>query len=302
MAKRKQHTTENFIERLKLLFVDKYTYKNTVYKNYKTKVKIFCIKHQKDFEISPSKILEGGQCQLCAHEQRIKSKHKDTKYFISKAKEKHKDLYNYDNSVYTSCNSFVEIFCNTCEVFFTQKASLHLNGSGHPACAHERGMDKQRLTTESFISRSKELYGDKYSYDYTVYKKNNSTKILVECTECNIICETIPSNFLLGFTPNCNCSKQSGFNTKIPAIVYYLSINNGEAFKIGITNKTVEKRFNNRDLKRITILKTWNFELGSQAKDMETKILKEYKEFKYVGEPLLSSGNSELFNTNILSL
>ena len=55
MAKRKQHTTENFIERLKLLFVDKYTYKNTVYKNYKTKVKIFCIKHQKDFEISPSK-------------------------------------------------------------------------------------------------------------------------------------------------------------------------------------------------------------------------------------------------------
>lgn len=302
MDKRRKHTTENFIARLKVLFVDKYTYENTVYKNYKTKVKIFCIKHQKDFEISPSKILEGGQCQLCAHEQRIKSKHKDTKYFITKAKEKHKDLYNYDTSVYTSHNSFIEIFCNTCRVFFTQKAGLHLNGSGHPSCAYERGMDKQRLTTKSFVSKSKELYGDKYSYDWTIYKKNNMTKVLIKCEECKTICETIPNNFLSGVKPNCECTKHSGFNKKLPGIVYYLSINNGEAFKIGITNRTVEKRFNNTDLQKITILKTWSFEIGIQAQEMETKILKDYKEFKYLGEPLLSIGNSELFNTNILSL
>ena len=42
--------------------------------------------------------------------------------------------------------------------------------------------------------------------------------------------------------------------------------------------------------------------LNVQAQEMETKILKDYKEFKYLGEPLLSTGNSELFNTNILSL
>ena len=40
MDKRRKHTTENFIARLKVLFVDKYTYENTVYKNYKTKDKI----------------------------------------------------------------------------------------------------------------------------------------------------------------------------------------------------------------------------------------------------------------------
>jgi hypothetical protein len=55
-------------------------------------------------------------------------------------------------------------------------------------------------------------------------------------------------------------------------------------------------------LEKIKVLKTWDFALGKDAYNAEQYYLKEYKYAKYVGDPLLRSGNTELFNQDVLLL
>jgi hypothetical protein len=93
---------------------------------------------------------------------------------------------------------------------------------------------------------------------------------------------------------------QSGFQKNKPAILYYLLIKN-EYFKIGVTNRTVEERFGD-DMKYIQVLSIWNYERGLNAYNKEQELLKTHKEHRYIGEPLLLSGNTEIFTKNILKI
>ncbi len=94
----------------------------------------------------------------------------------------------------------------------------------------------------------------------------------------------------------------SGFRVDKPAIMYYLKINDGEVYKIGITNRTVTARFNVYDLKKIEVLKVWEFKTGKDALEQEQRIKKDFAHAKYIGEPILNDGNTELFTHDILLL
>lgn len=85
-----------------------------------------------------------------------------------------------------------------------------------------------------------------------------------------------------------------------PATLYFAEVDNGKAFKIGVTNNSFERRF--RDEKTpINLLEQWHFKTGREAFDIEQYVLKEHKHLKYRGKPVLSgSGNTELFSQNIL--
>jgi len=251
-VKRKRRSQQEFIEEsIKIHGKGTYSYECTNFVNMSTKVKIYCNTHKKEFEVVPTKHLNGQGCQLCSYKKyRSKGKIKDTSYFISKAKELHGNLYDYTNTVYKTARDKVNIKCNCCNTEFYQIASTHLSGSGCPKCSHNRGMDKQRHTTASFIEAGKLIHGTDISYDNTVYGINNTDKVVVTCTKCNTDSLVIPSNFLIGSKPSCNCKKRHGFQDHKPGILYYLSINDGEAYKIGITNKSVEERFYSYDLKK----------------------------------------------------
>ncbi len=93
-----------------------------------------------------------------------------------------------------------------------------------------------------------------------------------------------------------------GFDKTKPGSLYYLSINNGEAYKIGITNYTVTERYGKEDLAKIKVLKIWEFAVGKDAYVAEQYYLKEYKYARYTGPALLRSGNTELFNQDVLLL
>ena len=76
--------------------------------------------------------------------------------------------------------------------------------------------------------------------------------------------------------PNCTVY---GFKPNQPAILYYASIQTDlgknrdqTVYKIGITNLTFKERFA-KDLKIITALKQWEFDVGSQAREIEKKHL-----------------------------
>lgn len=97
-------------------------------------------------------------------------------------------------------------------------------------------------------------------------------------------------------------ARNGGFDINAPAIMYYLKINSGEAYKIGVTNTTVELRFKAVDLKKIETIKVWEFETGREALDSELSIKKEFHYARYEGKDILINGNTELFTHDILLL
>jgi hypothetical protein len=86
-------------------------------------------------------------------------------------------------------------------------------------------------------------------------------------------------------------------------MVYYLRVLNPNGlpvYKIGITNRTIAKRYLDRDFEKVKVLKMWRRRHGTKAYAMEQRILEAYKADKYKGAALLNSGNGELFVRDIL--
>ncbi len=302
---KKQRTTESFIEDSKKLHGENtYNYDKCIFVKVHEKVTLFCNIHNTYFEVRPSKHLSLNikqGCQLCSYKKhRSETKLKDTNYFIHKAKSIHGNLYDYSKTIYTTAKDKITVYCNTCNTYFDQVASSHLSGAGCSICSHDRGMDKQRHSTKTFIEACRIIHEDALDYTQTSYGKNNKDKVIVTCTKCNTSGLITPTSLLSGSKPTCNCDNHHGFQDNKPGLVYYLSIDNGKAYKIGITNKSVKERFNNMDLSKITVLYEWFFNNGYEARAMESSILRKFSSYKYEGIPLLSSGNSELFYCNVL--
>ena len=78
----KKLTTEQFIEKAKLIHGDKYDYSKTNYINYSTKIEIICKKHGSFFQ-TPNGHLEGKEgCNYCSKKVKKNSR---TIYRRSKA-------------------------------------------------------------------------------------------------------------------------------------------------------------------------------------------------------------------------
>ncbi|MDH3339061.1 MAG: hypothetical protein OEM85_01780 [Gammaproteobacteria bacterium] len=108
------------------------------------------------------------------------------------------------------------------------------------------------------------------------------------------------------FVPRCPDCAEKGFNPKDTALLYYLAITTDDGdtrYKIGITNRAVEQRFNTPDLARIRIVKTWRYAIGRAAAEREAEIPCQCAGDEYYGPDILTSGgNSELFTHDILGL
>jgi hypothetical protein len=88
-----QHNTEDFINKSKSLFGDKFDYSETLYISSKTKLKLHCNQHNNTFEISPMNhfILKGHGCKQCGTEvQQTKLRKKD---FQETIEEKYPNKY-----------------------------------------------------------------------------------------------------------------------------------------------------------------------------------------------------------------
>ncbi len=172
---------------------------------------------------------------------------------------------------------------------FLQTPSDHKNGKGCYKC--------KLFNIPNFITKATITHGDKYDYSLTV-GKTSKDKVKIICPEHGEFLQRASDHQMGKGCPSCaNC----GFKKNEKAIMYYLEINNGEAYKIGITGSNVKRRFS-KDLSKIKILKTWGFKKGIDAYNKEQSILKEFKYAKYTGHPLLHDGNSELFDRDILLL
>jgi len=129
-----------------------------------------------------------------------------TEEFIKRANLVHGDRYNYDKVKYEISRKKIKIKCNICNHDFLQLPLIHLQGQGCPKCAGKL------LTQNDWISRFKEIHGDKYDYSKINYI-NNSTKVCIICPEHGEFWQT-PDNHFFGKHGCDKCGGTYNYTTK----------------------------------------------------------------------------------------
>jgi len=206
----KKLTTEQFIDRAKKVYGDRYDYSLVQYKNTKTKVKIICHIHGV-FEQTPHVHLQGRNCYKCGiitKNNKLRKpntkKRKTTQQFIEDAKKVHGNKYNYKLVQYKNNRTKVKIICHEHGVF-EQRTDVHLQGSGCPKCAI---IMRKIKTTQQFIEKAYCKHGDKYNYKLVEYKGVH-IKVKIICPIHGVF-EQLPSVHLQGY----NCPKCAGIYEK----------------------------------------------------------------------------------------
>ena len=158
-------TKEQFIQKSQLVHGDKYDYSLVDYVNAYTKIKIICPSHGV-FDMRPDSHLSQKQgCPACYNALRGKSRQAKAKsVFIDKANQIHNNKYDYSQTVYVKSSDKVIINCPI-HGSYLQRPNEHLKGKGCWLC----GVNNRTSDTEAFIAKAREIHGDKYTYEHTVY-------------------------------------------------------------------------------------------------------------------------------------
>ena len=131
-------TTQEFIEKAKAKYGEKFDYSKTKYVNWETTVTIICPIHD-EFEILANCHIRkrGYGCQKCSKIEGNKKITLTTQEFIEKAIQNHGDKYDYSKVNYISARILVTIICPI-HGEFQQKPCVHNMGSGCPCCGGRR--------------------------------------------------------------------------------------------------------------------------------------------------------------------
>ena len=156
---RKRKTIEEFIAQASVIHNNYYSYGKSIYVDNKTKVIITCPIHG-DFEQTPMAHLRGQGCPKCGTIKGHKNITFSTEQFIEKAKQIHKDYYDYSKVNYINKRQKVLIICPIHGEFW-QEAGHHMQGHGCPRCNQSKG----ELLIEKYLSCNNIPYIRQYSVD-----------------------------------------------------------------------------------------------------------------------------------------
>lgn len=127
----KKSNLKEFIEKVKSVHIDKYDCNQFIYANNATKGKVFCLKCNKDFYITPNSLLSGRGCNCNKKNKKLTS---DIEKWTKKANLKHNNKYDYSEAKYLGYNKKIKIICKE-HGEFIQNARDHIAGAGCPKCA-----------------------------------------------------------------------------------------------------------------------------------------------------------------------
>lgn len=133
------------------------------------------------------------------------SRKKTIEEFINEANDVHDGKYDYSLSVYRGRNEKMKIICPIHGDFW-QTPNHHLHGNGCPKCAIYFRSWNNRLTTDKFIEKAKDLHGDDYDYSKVEYKTSKE-RVEIICRKCGETFYQKPNDHLNGKgCPYCNNS------------------------------------------------------------------------------------------------
>ena len=98
--------------------------------------------------------------------------------FIKRAKEVHRDKYDYSKVKYKTVHTKVCVICPEHGEFWVTPAN-HCSTHNKCGCPRCKG---HIFNTEEFIKRAKEVHGNKYDYSKVEYS-NGCTKVCIICPE-----------------------------------------------------------------------------------------------------------------------
>lgn len=225
----------------------------------------------------------------------------NTETFIKMVQEIHSNKYEYSKTIYKSLHDKIVI---TCPVHgdFIQLANHHKRGRGCSKCNFEKQATQQRSTTQSFIDKANIVHQNVYNYSKTVYGQNAQQKVIVTCiihgdftiTPNNhlrkqgcAICgklsgsKKLKENYPLSWTKTNWIKRCEG---KLAKFYIVRIFNQNENFyKIGITSKSIERRFTNLPYKW-EVVELIESEDANYIFDLEKKVLRLTKTLKYIPE------------------
>ena len=102
-----------------------------------------------------------------------------TDIFIKRAKEIHRDRYDYSLVDYLDTKTKVEIICKE-HGKFLQNPKDHLSGKGCKMCGYDKKREKYSLSKDEFVEKAKSVHGDIYDYSLVNYT-NTKTKVEIIC-------------------------------------------------------------------------------------------------------------------------
>lgn len=219
--------------------------------------------------------------------------------FIRRATNIHNGKYDYSDVVFMGTTTKVTIICPT-HGMFQQTPMGHLSGRGCAKCACDSKATSSNLGTSTFIAKATEIHNGKYEYSNTEYK-NNRVQVSITCPIHGEFTQ-IPKHHLKG--SGCKAcgyeasSFSGSYNKNTPGIFYYLEFPEINMWKIGVTSLSVPERFNSEKLEYI-VINVITFPLVRDAYELEAKLLREFREYRYVGPKLLRTGSTELLTIDI---
>lgn len=145
----------DFIKKARLVHKNKYDYSKSKYVSAKTNILIKCNTCNHIFMQLPNNHLRGMGCPYC-----FGNKWKGKNEFVKKAKQIHRDNYNYDQVEYKNNRTKVKIFCNNCKQYFYQIPSNHLIGQGCPYCVISKGEN----IIKDFLDKLKIVYKQQHKF------------------------------------------------------------------------------------------------------------------------------------------
>ncbi len=155
---------------------NKYDYSKVEYYTTKDKVCIICPEHGEFWQI-PEKHMNGQGCPKCIGRFLTKDE------FIRKARDVHGVKYDYSKVEIKKKKDKVCIICPEHGEFW-QTPYTHMKNHGCPKCARKASgksiSEHHRMKIDEFITRAREIHGDKYDYLKVDYNTIND-KVCIIC-------------------------------------------------------------------------------------------------------------------------
>lgn len=259
----KDKLKNKFIKKAILKFGEKFDYSKVNYIDCKTPVTIICPEHG-EFITTPERhlLLKSG-CTQCNRRKQSKNEMMTYQEFLDKANTKYNGKFTY------KCNDWKGLIKSEVFIYCPEHGYVKINPRCHiydsakcgcPECAKIQRAESKREKYEDIIKDLKTIYGDQYIYpeENKLIYKNKQTKIKIICPKHGPFYKSVNKHL---YGQGCHKCKleQLVYSQQLPggyceelfnenpelknkkAILYYLSINNGKMFKIGISTKDTSK-------------------------------------------------------------
>ena len=301
-----------FIKKAKSVHKNKYDYSRLEYKGSMRKVTVICSSHGA-FKVLARRHLDGRGCPTCDTAEKEANRERARKeaaaIFLEKAKDIHGNFYNYDFVRYKNSSTKVIIDCPSHGPYL-QTPNSHLGSHGCNECAIEYKIEERRKKeAQVFVQKARGKHKDKYDYSSARYRSSKD-KIVIICPQHGPFIQSVAVHLSGCGCPECGselnrgwrrsefcsyASKKSGGQ----AMLYIIKCVNGDEsfFKIGITARTVKKRFKDKQSMPYKYTELWAIDGEAEyIYDLEIRLHSVLKSMAYKPK-LRFSGETECFST-----